>query len=382
MMLCYFLLGSYLIIFLIKWGLSLSYSIKDGRKKANLSKDEETVTVIQPILSGDPSLQQMLEKNLLFNPNARFLWLIDQEDEEARLITDQLQKANPNHQIQIVACPDCPNGINPKLFKLVRGVQLIIEGKVIILDDDTTLPAQTLSALLQGLETNDLVTVLPYYLSSKGFWSLLVNQFVNSNSAMTYLSQAQLMGAVTINGMCYAMDREMIRRLNDFENIQEELTDDYALATLLKNIKWKICQISQPVFVHTSIKNRSHYVSLMHRWFVFSTILWRSESFINRSLIGFLYAGPPLLLLSTICLLPSVGSFYLVVLFGFLLLVRSMFLIMLNRTLTGKSHHHFPGSAISELLQPLHLLHACLHRSIRWRSRKYRVSAKGKFIEV
>jgi ceramide glucosyltransferase len=34
---------------------------------------------------------------------------------------------------------------------------------------------------------------------------------------------------------------------------------------------------------------------------------------------------------------------------------------------------------LSELLQPLHLLHAALYRNIRWRTRRYRVRDNDRF---
>ncbi len=52
---------------------------------------------------------------------------------------------------------------------------------------------------------HDISTGLPCYLDSGNFASSLLAQFVDNNSAMTYLSTLAFMAPLTINGMCYAM---------------------------------------------------------------------------------------------------------------------------------------------------------------------------------
>ena len=48
--------------------------------------DLSTATIVQPILSGDPDLPAALAENLAALPEARFLWLIDDDDEDAAAI--------------------------------------------------------------------------------------------------------------------------------------------------------------------------------------------------------------------------------------------------------------------------------------------------------
>jgi ceramide glucosyltransferase len=63
----------------------------------------------------------------------------------------------------------------------------------------------------------------------------------------------------------------------------------------------------------------------------------------------------------------------------FLLGLRAVTLIVLQRRLTGRSRHAPVLSLVSELLQPLHMLHALISRRITWRTRRYLVRANDDF---
>jgi ceramide glucosyltransferase len=51
--------------------------------------------------------------------------------------------------------------------------------------------------------------------------------------------------------------------------------------------------------------------------------------------------------------------------------VRAVALIALQQRFYGRSLHRPVVSVISELLQPIHLLHASFVRTIVWRTRRY-----------
>ena len=75
------LLLGWLALTALRIGLALRFLARDP--KGSIPGDDR-VTVMQPILSGDPSLGRNLEENLRYNPEARFLWLIDEDDGVAR----------------------------------------------------------------------------------------------------------------------------------------------------------------------------------------------------------------------------------------------------------------------------------------------------------
>ena len=68
---------AYLLLFLVRWLLSLIY-YKKGKSDVT-DFPEELFTVVQPILSGDPRLESDLRANLQQTKTVEFYWLIDQD---------------------------------------------------------------------------------------------------------------------------------------------------------------------------------------------------------------------------------------------------------------------------------------------------------------
>ena len=132
--------------------------------------------------------------------------------------------------------------------------------------------------------------------------------------------------------------------------------------------------------MQTTVRDVRHYVSLMHRWFLFALLLLRRQTFARQAAITVLNGLPPLLLLGTIAaaaLRPSASAAGALTL---LVLVRAAGLAALQGRLYGGRVRRAPLlSLASELLQPLHLLHAALWRRITWRTRRYRVYSDRDF---
>jgi ceramide glucosyltransferase len=141
------------------------------------------ITVLQPILSGDPALPRVLAENLANQPSARFIWLVDADDPEGLRITAELADGNP--RVEVLHCPPCPPLTNPKVFKLALGEPHCTE-LVAVLDDDTVLPPGALDRARAALSDADLATGLPWYDSGAGPWNALVAGFVNGNALVTY----------------------------------------------------------------------------------------------------------------------------------------------------------------------------------------------------
>jgi ceramide glucosyltransferase len=101
-----------------------------------------------------------------------------------------------------------------------------------------------------------------------------------------------------------------------------------------------------------------------------------------NALILALYGVQPLLLAAAITeafLFPSVGQ--TVAVFG-VLLFRAGILASLQWRFSGMIRHRLFLSILSELVQSLHLGHALLVKTIRWRSRHYRVYDNDRFTSV
>lgn len=377
----------------------------------------DTLTIAQAILSGDPLLESRLETNLANLPDQRFLWLIDEDDAEARRIAKKLKRP----QIRIELCPPCPDAKNPKLWKLQIAAKLVQTPFFAVIDDDTTLPATSAAALVEAAKSSSVATGLPCYADGKNVASRLLAQFVNNNSVFTYLGTSRLLPPFTLNGMGYVMRREELEHIQHFQPILKELTDDLALATLVLKLGGSIHQSKAPLQVQTGVRDMRHYFQMMHRWYVFTLLLLKRQSIPVQVLIFVLHGLPPMLLASCMLLMGAmhvqllgvilcVHFIFLSGLFPFLigelfsllffvammwmgdepgsylllmaLFLRGALLPSIQGMFFGDSHYRPVLSLLSELIQPLHLIHALVSRTIRWRTRRYRVRDTNDFTAV
>jgi ceramide glucosyltransferase len=349
-------------------------------------------TIVQPILSGDADLPEALADNLATLPDARFLWLIDDDDVDAAAIVSKLRDAHPPHRIDTIVCEAAPDGVNPKLFKLERARSEVTDGTFVVLDDDTRVTREGMTALLTALETHALATGLPCYLDRRrDLPSRLLAQFVNNNAALTYLPLLVFAAPPTINGMTYAMTPATLDAIGGFAPLSRHLADDLAVARRVIQSGGTIRQTPYPQFVATSVRDLRHYRALMHRWFLFAMLLLREQSAPWTLSITLLHGLPPLLLwtmlvtaASSVARAATVPAAAAVPVLSVLsvLALRAVTLIALQRRLTGRSRHSPILSIVSELLQPLHLVHALVSQRITWRTRRYVVRANDDFTAV
>lgn len=382
-------------------GISFIKKINSGNPK---NRTQVKIAILTPILSGDPKLEEYLEKNLLENFNqANFYWLVDENDTLAWQVVEKILNRNPHisTKIQMQIHPKCPSGYNPKTWKISRALLGLNEEYFLVLDDDTFLPENTLKAITRGLENFTLVTGLPVYEKGKGLFSRLLSEFVNNNSAMTYLSLYPYLGAVSINGMCYASHTGLANREEWYPKILNHLTDDLALAQLLREKNHSILQIYHSQRIETTVKGIFHYIKQMHRWFLFATLLLQSEKLKIQSIV-FLFHGLPAFLFWSIFILffndilpylsyrndtnvfhkISENQFWIhISLLLSILLFRSLIITDLQLKLTNIMRQNPFLSIISELLQPIHLLHALIFKKVQWRTRKFQVKSVTEFYE-
>ncbi|MCB1172014.1 MAG: glycosyltransferase [Leptospiraceae bacterium] len=364
--------------------------------------DPSQVTIVQAILSGDPLLSETLQANIRSNPHCRFLWLVDEDDAEGRRITAFIQErerarleqqsdgsgGQGKAELRIVICPPCPNGTNPKLFKLHFARQFYSTECLIVLDDDTLLPDRTRQALQAGLSQHALVTGLPVYRTDGRLATRLLAQFVNNNAALTYLPLAPLLPPISINGMCYALSQASLRALCNFEPLLSHLTDDLAVSDWLKRHgphAGRIQQLPLVQYIQTSLTGCKQYRRQMQRWFCFAILLLKKESFGMQAVIWFLQGLPPILLgVTVIGALLFAGSHLLwgIWLLGTVLVLRVIWIVSLQLRLDRRIRYRPLLSELSELLQILHLQQALFSNVIYWRRRRYLVRANDDFTDL
>ena len=382
-MLWFILAGLYLGLLFLRAIFAAAYVKRLGPPSSTLL-DRAQLTLVQPILSGDPWLERQLKTNLQALPEQHFVWLIDEDDREAKRIAATLCDAHPDVAIRLVLSPPCPDTINPKIWKLQRCEGFVYTPFLAILDDDTTMPSSTAAVLVNAAEQHTVATGLPNYVDSSDWPSALLAQFVNNNAVLTYLSTAFITPPFTLNGMGYILKTEKLVMLDYFRPIQHELTDDLALATLILQKGGSIHQSAAPLNVQTGVRNGLHYFQLMHRWYLFSLLLLRRQSLALKGLIGVLHGLPSLLLLALVLLsLICVGTnaFLLFWLLLSFVVIRHVALQKIQQRFLGEFRTCYGLSLLSELMQPLHLVHAIFVRTIRWRKHVYVVRDTNDFQE-
>lgn len=361
-------------------------SLHSANREAEGLAENTTITILQPILSGDPFLEEALQHNLCVAPTwANFLWLIDEDDNLARQVTQTLMEKT-DKSVRVILCPAVPPRVNPKTFKLQYALSQVKTPYMAVLDDDTLLESNTLGIGLfrlqdeekDGEQSGEIFTGLPYYLQGLTGWSQLTAHFVNNNSILTYLPFLNFFDPISINGMFYIMRTETLQQMGGFTPILSDLCDDYALARSIKQQGGRIIQGTTPVAIQTSVPDAQSYFRLMHRWFVFAQTLVFDQPASMQALLLLFLGLPPILL--WIGLLGSLSS-YLVGLWLFVtLMIRYVTIRNLHRRIfvQAVTFAFFPSVA-SELMQPFHLTHALVNRCIRWRSRLIQVEHNGKF---
>lgn len=351
------------------------------------------VDALQPIRSGDPSLSEALGASLrtLGGRGARLHWLIDEDDTAAASAVRAALRMQPAlaAQVAVSVHPPCPQGVNPKLFKLDRALAQCRGDVVLVLDDDARLPAATLEALTMALEAENgdsravIATALPIYLPARGAGARLLARFVNDSAAVTYLPPRLGARTPTINGMCWAMRRDALHAIGGFAPQLRHLTDDLAMARAVLAAGGRIEQRSEPVWLRTDLPDVVAYVRQMHRWMLFALLLVRSEPWPSRLRIALDQGLPtcaPWLSILAFALLPTWPG---AVALSAGLLLHVVGRRGLQRACAGAAAAMQPlTSLLVALLLPLHLAHALVDRRIRWRAHRYRVHANDRFEDI
>jgi ceramide glucosyltransferase len=355
----------------------------EARAKADYAfVDFDRITIVQPILSGDPDLRAALCDNLRALRPACFIWLVDADDAPAQRTVTEAQQVVPEAHVRVIICAAAPDGVNPKAFKLEIALTAVRTEMFVVLDDDARMNDTALRVLCDGVTEGDLATALPYYAPAHSLGGRLLGQFVNNNAACTYLPLLPFAEPISINGMCYAARTGYMQRIGGFTPLLRHLADDLAVARTVQSHRGVIVQTIASVEVRTAVPTLKQYWQQMHRWLLFATILLRAQQLHTRAVIATLQGLHPVLLwLLTASTLASPSARHVGILVA-VLCIRAVLIVAVQIATTGRPRHELLLSIASELLQPVHLAHAMLVRTIRWRTRRYRVRDNDDFTSV
>ena len=274
----YVLLTITIILLILKLFFSFAYFYKiDKFEKTEIN--EKKYTVLQPILSGDPRLEEDLTANLKNTTDMKFIWLVDKSDKVAiNTVENILKDKNYSNRIEVYYLDDVPQELNPKIFKLAQVVDKIKTEYSIILDDDAVIDRKKLDELsvYEKDKSEWIATGIPFNYNIKGFYSKLISAFINSNSIFSYFSMSFLKENKTINGMFYILRTDILKKYSAFEEIKYWLCDDLALATYLLSKKVKIIQSTIFCNVRNTVPSLKRYILLMKRWLLFSNVYMKN----------------------------------------------------------------------------------------------------------
>ena len=384
----YVLLTITIILLILKLFFSFAYFYKiDKFEKTEIN--EKKYTVLQPILSGDPRLEEDLTANLKNTTDMKFIWLVDKSDKVAiNTVENILKDKNYSNRIEVYYLDDVPQELNPKIFKLAQVVDKIKTEYSIILDDDAVIDRKKLDELsvYEKDKSEWIATGIPFNYNIKGFYSKLISAFINSNSIFSYFSLSFLKENKTINGMFYILRTDILKKYSAFEEIKYWLCDDLALATYLLSKKVKIIQSTIFCNVRNTVPSLKRYILLMKRWLLFSNV-YMKNAFSTKFL--FIILLPTLL--PTILLFFSfyLGLDYLVMVLNLFIGKIALFHIVRifiyqgreDETSSKKSLFTFSPQTteilyelLSEFLLPFMLIYTLLTPPvILWRNKKIRV---------
>ena len=384
----YVLLTITIILLILKLFFSFAYFYKiDKFEKTEI--DEKKYTVLQPILSGDPRLEEDLTANLKNTTDMKFIWLVDKSDKVAiNTVENILKDKNYSNRIEVYYLDDVPQDLNPKIFKLAQVVDKIKTEYSIILDDDAVIDRKKLDELsvYEKDKSEWIATGIPFNYNIKGFYSKLISAFINSNSIFSYFSMSFLKENKTINGMFYILRTDILKKYSAFEEIKYWLCDDLALATYLLSKKVKIIQSTIFCNVRNTVPSLKRYILLMKRWLLFSNV-YMKNAFSTKFL--FIILLPTLL--PTILLFFSfyLGIDYLVIILNLFIGKIALFHIVRLFIYQGREEENSSKKSLftfspqtteilyellSEFLLPFMLIYTLLTPPvILWRNKKIRV---------
>ena len=363
---------AYLLLFLVRWLLSLIY-YKKGKSDVT-DFPEELFTVVQPILSGAPRLESDLRANLQQTKTVEFYWLIDQSDTEAQRVANKIcQDELFSQRIRIFLIEDVPQGINPKSYKIEQVVEDLTRPYLIVLDDDSVIDFSKMGELTAYLGQEVILTGIPYNQERSNFWSKLVAAFVNGNSLITYFTMAQVEANHSINGMFYILPVNLVKDQDLFTAIKDYLCDDLAVADFLSSKGVSIVQTRVTCNVRTTIKSATQYLLQMKRWLLFSSIYLKKHlDFKVFTLIGLTSFLPLPIILLTLFL----GWPYLLVALV-LLLIKAIWMLLYRQSILMNQLHldEVLYEVLNDFLLPWLFLYVLLTPPvINWRGRKIRVT--------
>ena len=359
------------------------YRKKNRTGSSTVQSEQGTISVLQPILSGDAELWANLRYNLTIDHdiNTEWVWLVDASDRKGLQGCQQIITDFPSKKIRLIVCPDAPDSVNPKVFKLDIGVNETEAKYIAVLDDDTMITPELLPESRASLKSEpaDLVFGLPYYISKSTIWSTLVASFVNSSSLLSYIPYTFLLKPFTINGMYYMTLRHTLVSKDVFRKIENDLCDDYAIARFYSRCGLKLHQTPLLHPLNAKIESFSRFNKLLHRWFLFPMVSFLPQLSFHKLLVFFSFIFVPIFSFWIgIILLVTVPKTLTRLSALALLLTKALILASINKRHLNSVDSIAPMLCM-QLITPFYIVLASIRpKEMFWRDKRIKVLASNK----
>ena len=171
----FILLVIYTAVLLLRFIFTFTYYKRE--KERNIKEENrlslKEVTIFQPVLSGDSYLKEKL--SIIYNTakEAELIWAVDEDDNEAEKIINEITGNNPKKNLRVIKCSRAPFYENPKVYKIIQ-TEKLWRKYVVILDDDTAVNTEELENIDKKLLETSIITGIPYYLKAGNIWGDMV----------------------------------------------------------------------------------------------------------------------------------------------------------------------------------------------------------------
>jgi ceramide glucosyltransferase len=231
-----------------------------------------TVSLIQPITAGAANIEDNLLSRLSsdYLAHLQHIWLCDESDAFHIALCRKLAAAHPDADIEIIEL-ESKTGMASKVEKIHAGAKLTQAEVFCFIDDDIELQPTTIKDLIiYLLQPNVGATFgLASATSANTIWTKLNTLLVNSQGLPTYIPITYFTEPFTITGHLFAIPREAFELAGSFNEMENRLDDDHAIAQRLRAKGLRCVQTPMIYRVHNEFATFRDYLNQLKRWFIF-----------------------------------------------------------------------------------------------------------------
>jgi ceramide glucosyltransferase len=261
-----------------------------GRNERALPIHTPAITVLRPLCGADPQLDECLRTCCDQDyPEFQIVFGVRDPHDPAIAVVRRLQHAFPHLDIVLAVDPR-QHGTNRKVSNLINMLPHARHDHLVIADSDVRFPQDHLASLISPLLEPDVGIVTCVYRGTPrgGLWSVLGSLFIN-DWFIPSVRVAALSGSRAFAfGVTIAMRRRVLESIGGFDQIADQLADDYRLGELTRGQGLRT--VLSDMVVETCVDERSLGELVRHELRWLRTI--RAVQPLGYSLAGITFSLP------------------------------------------------------------------------------------------